>query len=115
MTIHGYKKRQEMEAMEELVEEVEELVEEASSWWSWMFGSSSSSSSSEPKELKKPSKPKKHPKAIVIHGGQHARGTLNVSVPLSLCPTPYDSTHPFISYWGHAIKSMRRIDFCMSV
>lgn len=113
MTIHGYKKRQQMEALEEFVEEVEELVEEASSWWSWMFGSSSSSSSSEPKELKKPSKPKKHPKAIVIHGGQHARGKLNVFyAPFFV----HHSTrqHSFIHVaLGHAIKSMRRI--CMSV
>ncbi|KAG0065629.1 Carboxypeptidase A4 [Linnemannia elongata] len=103
MTIHGYKKRQEMEAMEELVEEVEELVEEASSWWSWMFGSSSSSSSSEPKELKKPSKPKKHPKAIVIHGGQHAREWIGPAV------VSYIAKELILGY-GNSKKITRLVD-----
>ncbi|KAF9119963.1 putative metallocarboxypeptidase ecm14, partial [Mortierella sp. 14UC] len=85
MTIHGYRRAEEMAAMEaleedveELVEEVEELVEGASSWLSWLFGSTSSSS--KPKIAKKPSKPKKHPKAIIIHGGQHAREWIGPAV-----------------------------------
>ncbi|KAI8603738.1 hypothetical protein EDD21DRAFT_368218 [Dissophora ornata] len=81
MTIHGYKRNAKAKRddddddnedvdFEELIEEVRsELGEEARSWWSWLFGSSSS----EKHSFKKPSKPKKHPKAIVIHGGQHAR------------------------------------------
>ncbi|KAG0309255.1 Carboxypeptidase A4 [Dissophora globulifera] len=98
MTIHGYKNeddkddpdedddededdddeeddedKEEDVDLEELLNEVrEELVEEAHSWWSWLIGSSKTDK--KPHALsKKPSKPKKHPKAIVIHGGQHAR------------------------------------------
>lgn len=44
----------------------ETLLDKFESWWSWLFGSS--------RQFGKPSKPKKHPKAIVIHAGQHARG-----------------------------------------
>ncbi|KAG9066440.1 carbamoyl-phosphate synthase (glutamine-hydrolyzing) cpa2 [Linnemannia hyalina] len=42
-----------------------------SSWWSWLFNPA-------PRRFihksKKPRKPKKHPKAIILHAGQHARG-----------------------------------------
>ncbi|KAG0003907.1 Carboxypeptidase A4 [Entomortierella chlamydospora] len=71
LTIHGYKtgKYAQEEIEEDMEELVEEVVEEARSWWSWLFGSSPKV----PASFKKPSKPKKHPKAIVIHGGQHAR------------------------------------------
>ncbi|KAF9102458.1 Carboxypeptidase A4 [Mortierella sp. GBA35] len=77
MTIHGYKRQKEEDsALESLEDEVEELVEEVKSWWFWLTGSSSK----KPKALKKPSKPKKHPKAIVIHGGQHAREWIGPAV-----------------------------------
>jgi len=89
-----------MEALEELVEDVEELVEEASSWWSWMFGSSSSSKS---KVLKKPSKPKKHPKAIVIHGGQHAREWIGPAV------VSYIAKELILGY-GNSKKITRLVD-----
>ncbi|KAF8983125.1 Carboxypeptidase A4 [Entomortierella lignicola] len=72
LTIHGYKPSDDddqEEIKEEFDEMVEEVVDEARSWWSWLFGTSSETT----KSSKKPSKPKKHPKAILIHGGQHAR------------------------------------------
>lgn len=94
MTIHGYERRKQLEALEE---EVEELVEEARSWWSWMFGSSSS----KPKIAKKPSKPKKHPKAIVIHGGQHARGKLEIIVLLPLLFTTFTLYDNICSFFVH--------------
>ncbi|KAG0357899.1 hypothetical protein BC939DRAFT_454313 [Gamsiella multidivaricata] len=94
MTIHGYKgksKAQDGEEneenddddgdddddddkdLEDLVEDlVKEVRDEFLSWWSRLFGFSKKSKS-HPSLKKKPSKPKKHPKAIVFHGGQHAR------------------------------------------
>ncbi|KAF9149589.1 carbamoyl-phosphate synthase (glutamine-hydrolyzing) cpa2 [Linnemannia schmuckeri] len=39
-----------------------------SSWWSWLFNTTPRQS------IRKPSRPKKHPKAIVLHAAQHARG-----------------------------------------
>lgn len=57
--------------LEDLMEDIAKKVgTSVRSWWSWLVGSSSS----KPKTLKNPSKPKKHPKAILFHGGQHARG-----------------------------------------
>ncbi|KAG0274240.1 Carboxypeptidase A4 [Linnemannia exigua] len=110
MTIHGYKRAEQLEALEaledsveELVEDVEELVEEASSWLSWLFGSSSSSKSSKPKIAKKPSKPKKHPKAIVIHGGQHAREWIGPAV------VSYIAKELILGY-GNSKKITRLVD-----
>jgi hypothetical protein len=45
-------------------------VDTVSSWWSWLFNAAPRQS------IGKPSKPKKHPKAIVLHAAQHARGTV---------------------------------------
>lgn len=55
--------------------ELEEIGFEAKikSWWSWLFGAS--------RAFKKPSKPSKHPKSIIIHAGQHARGITSLSRP----------------------------------
>ncbi|KAI1310810.1 Carboxypeptidase A4 [Mortierella claussenii] len=65
------------ETVDEMEDEVEELVQDARSWWSWLFDTSRGSPDYYHKKhdlkKKKPSKPKKHPKAIIFHGGQHAR------------------------------------------
>ncbi|KAG0055711.1 Carboxypeptidase A4 [Linnemannia elongata] len=45
-----------------------------SSWWSWLFNAAPRQS------IRKPSRPKKHPKAIVIHAGQHAREWIGPAV-----------------------------------
>lgn len=50
----------------------EEDGDVVSSWWSWLFNHAPKRS------IKKPSRPKKHPKAIVIHAAQHARGNTNL-------------------------------------
>lgn len=50
----------------------EEDCDTVSSWWSWLFNTPAPRRS-----IRKPSRPKKHPKAIVIHAAQHARGTVN--------------------------------------
>ncbi|KAF9366611.1 Carboxypeptidase A4 [Mortierella sp. NVP85] len=55
--------------LEDLIEDlVKEVRAKARSWWSWLAGSSP-----KVKTHKKSSKPKKDPKAILFHGGQHAR------------------------------------------
>lgn len=58
-------------------DELEEVGFEAKikSWWSWLFGPSRAVKN-------KPSKPSKHPKAIIIHAGQHARGIISLSRPM---------------------------------
>lgn len=43
-----------------------------SSWWSWLFNTAPKRS------IGKPSRPKKHPKAIVLHAAQHARGNAHL-------------------------------------
>ncbi len=86
LTIHGYKRKgdddddddddedeEDEDAIEKIYDEVKDI---ATSWWKWFTGRSSKSSAF----AKKPSKPKKHPKAIVIHGGQHARGNTDKSI-----------------------------------
>ncbi|KAG0076888.1 Multifunctional pyrimidine synthesis protein CAD, partial [Podila epicladia] len=71
MSIHGGHKRsglvEEDEDKEDEEMDLEELVE---SWWSWLFGSTKKSKNSVKVDHKKKNKKKK---AIVIHGGQHAR------------------------------------------
>ena len=67
MTIHGYKNKRNADTHQK--EDDQEDDEEANSWWSWLFDSLSVNQSS-----KKHSKPNKHPKEILFHGGQHARG-----------------------------------------
>ncbi|KAF9562216.1 Carboxypeptidase A4 [Mortierella alpina] len=83
LTIHGYKRRgdddddDDEDEDEDMIEKVYDDVKViATSWWKWLTGRSSKSSAF----AKKPSKPKKHPKAIVIHGGQHAREWIGPAV-----------------------------------
>ncbi|KAG0237769.1 hypothetical protein B0O80DRAFT_434388 [Mortierella sp. GBAus27b] len=64
--------------LEDLMEDIaKEMRTKVRSWWSWLVGSSSSPKT---KSLKRPSKPKKHPKAILFHGGQHAREWISPAV-----------------------------------
>ncbi|KAF9920542.1 Carboxypeptidase A4 [Linnemannia zychae] len=100
MTIHGYKRGKKMDVLEDLEDEIEEFVEDANSWLSRLFGFSSSS---KPKATKKPSKPKKHPKAIVIHGGQHAREWIGPAV------VSYIAKELILGY-GHSKKITRLVD-----
>ena len=51
-----------------------EDVDIVSSWWSRLFNTAPRRS------IRKPSRPKKHPKAIVIHAAQHARGNAHLQV-----------------------------------
>jgi len=68
MSIHGGHKSSGLLNDEDDDEEEMDLGEMVESWWSWLFGSTKKS-----KHNKKNKKDKKK-KAIVIHGGQHARG-----------------------------------------
>ncbi|KAF9953392.1 Carboxypeptidase A4 [Mortierella alpina] len=80
LTIHGYKRKDDDDDDDEDEETIDKVYKEvkviATSWWNWLTGRSSKSSAF----AKKPSKPKKHPKAIVIHGGQHAREWIGPAV-----------------------------------
>ncbi|KAG0365115.1 carbamoyl-phosphate synthase (glutamine-hydrolyzing) cpa2 [Gamsiella multidivaricata] len=90
MSIHGYKGKKEKEGKKGFLDDdndaaddgdededektaLKQVEEQIESWWSWLFGN--------PKQSKrKPSKPKKHPKAIVLHAGQHAREWISPAV-----------------------------------
>jgi hypothetical protein len=69
MTIHGYKNRTHAKEQDSGEEIESNEDDQASSWWSWLFESPSATQLS-----KRRSKPKKHPKEILFHAGQHARG-----------------------------------------
>ncbi|KAF9186279.1 Carboxypeptidase A4 [Haplosporangium sp. Z 767] len=95
MTIHGYKDDGDDEDENEVG-----LMDELRSWWSWLSGSKdkhkhkhkhtklkqklkhkhNKQKHSKSKKNGKPKKLKKHPKAIVIHGGQHAREWIGPAV-----------------------------------
>lgn len=73
MSIHGGHKRSELAEEDEDEEDEEmDLEEMIESWWSWLFGSTKKSKHNMKADHKKNKNKKK--KAIVIHGGQHARG-----------------------------------------
>lgn len=99
MSIHGYRNRKKKETnigeyydeREEdekddddgEADELEEVGFEAKikSWWSWLFGPARAFK-------KKPSRPSKHPKTIIIHAGQHARGSTCFSFSFHLVQRP---------------------------
>ncbi|KAF9997593.1 Carboxypeptidase A4 [Entomortierella chlamydospora] len=68
MSIHGYKSNK--DDMDEVIDDSEQ--DQNQSLWSWLFGYS--------KHTRKPSKPKKHPKAVLLHAGQHAREWIGPAV-----------------------------------
>ncbi|KAF9436301.1 Carboxypeptidase A4 [Entomortierella beljakovae] len=102
MSIHGFvkpKKSDQGYDVNETEEEEEEEGEEETQtpwWWSKLFGYSGRAN-------KKPSKPKKHPKAILIHAGQHAREWIGPAV------VTYIANELILGY-GHSKKITRLVD-----
>ncbi|KAG0304030.1 Carboxypeptidase A4 [Dissophora globulifera] len=80
LSIHGYKSKDDKSGLASDLDRDEEdgtwlggVIDEVQSLWSWLSGNPRRS-------IGKPSKPKKHPKAIVIHAGQHAREWIGPAV-----------------------------------
>lgn len=74
MSIHGGHKNSGLLNDEDDDEEEMDLEEMVESWWSWLFGSTKKSKHNKGSDHNKKNKKNKKKKAIIIHGGQHARG-----------------------------------------